>query len=252
MTRNPKNARRDSRTTVTIVPMPALSGVPTAHPISPPDPGTPAWGTAGVPRTCAMPRTEAIVHSQPIASRPRASGRGPRRSRRSAAKNRTTGSTMTSEPMTQRTPSARPTPTGPIPLLQAAAPNTIARPRTARPTPSLRCSGASGSPSSGRATDRAIPPAPRASRFQLPATTPQRPGELFFLAAGRRPAVEERLAGGRFLLAAVEPERARVLEEVPAGRRDDVVRAGMCRTVIAFGAPVGQVEPRVPQQLTRP
>src|SRR5215213_5864939 len=111
-----------------------------------------------------------------------------------------------------------------MPLLQAAAPSTIARPRTARPTPSLRCSGASGSASSGRATERAIPPAPRASRFQLPATTPQSPGELFFLAAGRRFADEARFAGGRFLLAAVEPERPPVLDEVPAGRRDDVVR----------------------------
>jgi hypothetical protein len=53
------------------------------------------------------------------------------------------------------------------------------------------------------------------------------------LAAGRRPAVV-RLAGGRFLLAAVEPEapRPRWVED-PAGRRVDVVRAGMRRTVIA-------------------
>jgi hypothetical protein len=91
-----------------------------------------------------------------------------------------------------------------------------------------------------------MPPAPRASRFQLPATTPQRPGEFFFFAAGRRLAVEERFAGGRFLLAAVEPEPARDLGEDPAGRRVDVVRAGMCRTVIAFGAPIGQADVRVP------
>src|SRR4029453_10510955 len=97
------------------------------------------------------------------------------------------------------------------------------------------------SASSGRATDRAIPPAPRASRLQPPATTPQRPGEVFRLAAGRRLAVEARLAGGLFLLAAVEPERPRE----DAGRRDGVVRAGMRRTVIAFDAPTGQAGRRV-------
>ena len=52
----------------------------------------------------------------------------------------------------------------------------------------------------------------------------------------------ERFAGGRFLLAAVEPERPRE----DAGRRVDVVRAGMCRTVIAFAARIGQAGARVP------
>ncbi|GAA3185409.1 hypothetical protein GCM10010531_44530 [Blastococcus jejuensis] len=52
------------------------------------------------------------------------------------------------------------------------------------------------------------------------------------------------MAGGRFLLAAVEPERARVRED--AGRRVDVVRAGMRRTVIAFGAVSAQADGRVP------
>jgi hypothetical protein len=61
------------------------------------------------------------------------------------------------------------------------------------------------------------------------------------LAAGRRLA-GVRFAGGRFLLAAVEPERPRE----GAGRRVDVVRAGMRRTVIALGAPIGQVGGRVP------
>jgi hypothetical protein len=58
--------------------------------------------------------------------------------------------------------------------------------------------------------------------------------------------VEARFAGGRFLLAAVEPERPPDREEDPAGRRVDVVRAGMRRTVIAFAAPIGQVDARVP------
>ena len=131
---------------------------------------------------------------------------------------------MTREPMIQRTPWARPTPTGPMPLLQAAAPSTIASPSTARPTPSRRCSGASGSASSGRATERASPPAPRASRFQPPLTIPKSPALFFFFAAGRR-VVVERFAAGRFLLAAVEPERLRE----DAGGRVDVLRAGMCR-----------------------
>jgi hypothetical protein len=52
----------------------------------------------------------------------------------------------------------------------------------------------------------------------------------------------ERLAGVRFLLAAVEPERPRE----DAGRRVDVVRAGMCRTVIAFASLIGQAGARVP------
>jgi hypothetical protein len=65
---------------------------------------------------------------------------------------------------------------------------------------------------------------------------------FLFRAAGRRlPA--ERLAGDRFLLAAVDPERLRG----DAGRRVDVERAGMRRTVIAFTAPIGQAEARVPQ-----
>jgi len=51
----------------------------------------------------------------------------------------------------------------------------------------------------------------------------------------------ERLAAGRFLLAAVEPERLRV----DAGRVD-VLRAGMRRTVIRTGPAIGQVERRVP------
>jgi hypothetical protein len=50
------------------------------------------------------------------------------------------------------------------------------------------------------------------------------------------------LAGVRFLLAAVEPERPRE----DAGRRVDVVRAGMCRTVIAFASLIGQAGARVP------
>ena len=135
-----------------------------------------------------------------------------------------------------------------MPLLHAAAPSTIARPSTARPTPSLRCSGASGSASSGRATERARPPAPRASRFQPPATTPEEAGsDSASSAAGRRVAVE-RLAGGRFLLAAVEPERPRE----DAGRRVDVVRAGMRRTVIASAARIRQAGARVPHRSRGP
>ena len=94
-----------------------------------------AGGRPGCRAIWAMPSTEAMLQIQPIASRPRASGRGPRRSRRRAVKNSTTGRAMTSEPTIQRTPSARATPTGPMPLLQAAAPSTIASPRTARPDP---------------------------------------------------------------------------------------------------------------------
>ena len=48
MTSSPKNASRASRTTGTTGPMPATSGVPTAQPISPPDPGRPALGVGGV------------------------------------------------------------------------------------------------------------------------------------------------------------------------------------------------------------
>ena len=78
-------------------------------------------------------------------------------------------------------------------------------------------------PRRGLATERARPPAPRASRFQPPATIPKRPCEFFFLrAAGRR--LPDRFAGGRFR-DAVEPERPREA----AGRRVDVVRAGMGR-----------------------
>src|SRR4051812_48971603 len=189
-----------------------------------------------------MPSTAAIIDSQPMTSRPRDSGLGGRRSSRRAVKNSTTGSTMTSEPMIQRTAWATPAPTGPIPLLQVAAPRTMARPSTARPTPSLRCSGASGSASSGRATERASPPAPRATRFQVPRAARQRPNpdDCFFRAAGRRLAVVR--FAGRFLLAAVDPERPRE----DAGRRVGVVRAGMRRTVIASGAPARQAEARVP------
>jgi hypothetical protein len=75
---------------------------------------------------------------------------------------------------------------------------------------------------------------------------PKRPGDCFFFAAGRRLAV--RLAAGRFLLAAVDPDRPR--DE--AGRRDGVVRAGMRRTVIAFGARIGQAEARVPLRSCEP
>ena len=79
-----------------------------------------------------------------------------------------------------------------------------------------------------------------------PATIPKRPGDFFFLAAGRRLAVE-RFAGGRFLLAAVEPERPRE----DAGRRVDVVRAGMRRTVIAFGARIRQAGGSCPAPTVR-
>jgi hypothetical protein len=58
----------------------------------------------------------------------------------------------------------------------------------------------------------------------------------------------ERLAGVRFLLAAVEPERPRE----DAGRRVDVVRAGMCRTVIALTAVIRQAGARVPDQSSGP
>ena len=225
---------------MTIGPTPATRGVPTAQPSSPPEPGRPRWGSACSPSTWATPTTEAVEQIQPISNRPRDSGCGPLRSSRSAAKKRTTGATMTSEPMIQRTPLARVTPTGPIPLLHAAAPMTTASPRTARPTPSRRCSGASGSVSSGRATERARPPAPRASRFQLPLAARQRLNPSFFLRAAGRRAVEDRLAGGRFLPAAVAPERPRALDGDAAGRRVDVLRAGMCRTVIAPGASAGQ------------
>jgi hypothetical protein len=53
---------------------------------------------------------------------------------------------------------------------------------------------------------------------------------------------------GHFLLAAVEPERPRE----DAGRRVDVVRAGMCRTVIAFGARTRQAGARVPHRSSGP
>jgi hypothetical protein len=72
---------------------------------------------------------------------------------------------------------------------------------------------------------------------------------FFFLAAAvRRAAVVERFAGGRFLLAAVEPVRPRE----DAGRRVDVVRAGMRRTVIASTARIGQAEGRVPDRRSGP
>src|SRR3954466_6135119 len=195
-----------------------------------------------------MPSTAAIIASQPMTSRPRDSGLGGRRSSRSAVKNSTTGSTMTREPMIHRTAWATPTPTGPIPLLQVAAPSTIARPSTARPTPSLRCSGASGSASSGRATERASPPAPRASRDQPPLMTPHRPGpDLLgagFRAAGLRPPEAGRFAGGRFR-DAVEPEPERPRAGDLPDERVVVVRAGIRQTVIAAGAPGRQAAPRV-------
>jgi hypothetical protein len=58
----------------------------------------------------------------------------------------------------------------------------------------------------------------------------------------------ERFAGGRFLLAAVEPERARE----DAGRRVDVERAGMRRTVIASTARIRQARARVPDRTSGP
>ena len=136
-----------------------------------------------------------------------------------------------------------PAPTGPMPSLQTAAPMTMASPRTASPTPSRRCSGASGSASSGWATERARPPAPRASRFQPPAITPQSP---VFSSAGQ-PAAGGGALGGRPLAQAVDPERLRGAA-YPAGRRLDVVRAGMRRTVIALGAPAPQAGARVPRR----
>ena len=80
----------------------------------------------------------------------------------------------------------------------------------------------------------------RPSRFHPPPMIPKSPEEFFFRAGGRRFVV--RLAAGRFLLAAVDPERPRV----DAGRRFDVVRAGMRRTVIALRARFRQAGARVP------
>jgi hypothetical protein len=64
------------------------------------------------------------------------------------------------------------------------------------------------------------------------------PEDCFFRAGDRR--FGERFAGA-FLRDAVEPERLRV----DAGRRDDVVRAGMRRTVIRPEALNGQARRRV-------
>ena len=163
---------------------------------------------------------------------PATRGSAGRRSSRSAAKNSTTGSTMTSEPMIQRTPWARPAPTGPMPLLHVGR---AQHDRQAQHGQADAVPAVLGGQRFGllRAGDRAGQAAGAAGE-QVPArrlTTPEEAGRLFFLAAGRRLAVD-RFAGGRFLLAAVEPERPRE----DAGRRVDVVRAGMCRTVIAFGA----------------
>ena len=86
-------------------------------------------------------------------------------------------------------------------------------------------------------------PAPRASSPQVPLAARHRlKPESFVRAGGRR--LPDRLAAGRFLLAAVDPERLRV----DAGRRVDVVRAGMRRTVIGTEAVTGQAEHRVPHR----
>ena len=220
MTSRPKKASRASRTTATMAAdARRSSGVPTAQPSSPPEPG-PALlrvgGRAERPARCRGPT--ATVHSQPMASRPRASGRGPRRSSRSAAKNRTTGSTMTSEPMIQRTPSA----SAAADRADAVAPRGRARARSPGPArPGRRRPGGARAravrpPPGGRPSGRGRRRRGRAGSSRR-LTTPHRPGDGLLPAGGRtaRLAVEPRLAGGRLLLAAVEPERPRV----DAGRR---------------------------------
>src|SRR6185312_13810567 len=214
MTSSPKKASSTSRTTVTTAPTPAVSGVPTAQPTSPPEPGSPCFGpcSAPPPATEAMPSTAAVMQSQPISRRPRPSGSAGCRSSRREAKRKNTGRTTTIEPTIQREPVAIPSPTGPMPLVHTAAPSTTASPRTARPTPSRRCSGASGSVSSGRATERATLPTPRASSVQPPPTRRGGPA----VARGRP-------LGGRPLARRGRPGAA------PGGRRRPSIRRGAGR-----------------------
>ena len=193
------------------------------------------------PGRCRAPTRSA--HSQPITSRPRASGRGPRRSSRSAAKNRTTGSTMTSEPMTQRTPSVR----ADADRADAVAPGGGAehdRPGRGRPGRRRR-GGARGRaarpPPGGRPSGRGRRRRGRAG-----------PSCRWRRATGRSRASSSWRAGGGGCRTAwraaascshaVEPERPRE----DAGRRVDVVRAGMRRTVIARRPLIGQAEASCP------
>ena len=217
-----------------MAPTPALSGVPTAQPISPPEPGTPP-SRVGAVADDLRDAEHRRDHAEPADDQPaaRLGARRPRRSSRSAAKNSTTGSTMTSEPMIQRTPSARPAPTGPMPLLQAAAPSTIARPEhgQADAVPAVL-----GGERLGllRAGDRAGQAAGAAGE-QVPAaaTTRQRPRPRT-ASCGRRDG-GSRWSAWRPAASCSQPS-SRSAPREDAGRRVDVVRAGMCRTVIAFGA----------------
>ena len=172
------------------------------------------------------------AHSQPMTSRPRASGRGPRRSSRRAAKNSTTGSTMTSEPMIQRTAVGQ----AGADRADAVAPRRGAQhDRQAEDGQADAVAAVLGRERLGllRPGDRPGEAAGAAGE-QVPAAAGDDPtgrSELFF--GGGTAVAAERLAAGRFLLAAVEPERPRE----DAGRRVDVVRAGMRRTVIAVERP---------------
>ncbi len=69
VTRSPKNPSSPSRTTATAVPTPATSGVPTAQPVRPPDPGRPACGSPEAP-TMLGDAEHRGDHAQPADGQP--------------------------------------------------------------------------------------------------------------------------------------------------------------------------------------
>ena len=192
-------------------------------------PGRRPAGSASWPTTCAMPGTAATIESQPMNSRPRASGLGGRRSSRSAGEeqhDRQHHDQRADDPADalgdDRADGADPVAPG-----GGAEHDRQAEHGEADAVPAVF--GGSGSASSGTGDRAGQPSGAAGSRFQPRRRSRRGRSDCFFFAAGP---VGGRFAAGRFLLAAVEPERPR--EE--AGRRVDVVRAGMRRTVIASGA----------------
>ncbi len=161
-TRAPNAPSRNSTSTTRLAGS-TRSSWPPSIPVSPPACDQPVSLPGESAARCSMPVTDSSTARPPTSIRPRRSGCGCWRSRCTAARTSSTGSSSAALPTSSRNRPVIASPSGPAAVNQTAIAEIRPRASTARPAPSRRCAG-----SRSRAV-AALRPTARAS---VPTATP--------------------------------------------------------------------------------